>query len=283
MSTRPYNFKQLDYLHNRRLVLIQKSQRPFRNRLQVIGNEAVDDFILTYHEETRLPSLPRYSSAYLLGEVQALNQAETSRQFSRILERGVLRKDTVNRLQARMTANNVATVLTNVEVERIQKNVLWTERVMQQADINIEKYSMLANKLEPTASRKAMIEKCLENGTSVTGREYTYKEMKNVHKGLAKYQTNKLDLEAARMENWQAIRDGNEPYVTSKTWIWSTLENTRHENMDNQTVPLDSKFEVLNEVTGEVDYLMFPGDIENENHNCSNTCNCMCSYTTNKE
>lgn len=65
MTTRPYNFKQLDYLHNRRLVLIQKSQRPFRNRLQVIGNEAVDDFILTYHEETRLPSLPKYSSAYL--------------------------------------------------------------------------------------------------------------------------------------------------------------------------------------------------------------------------
>ena len=104
MSTRPYNFKQLDYLHNRRLVLIQKSQRPFRNRLQVIGNEAVDDFILSYHEETRLPSLPRYSSAYLLGEVQALNQAETSRQFSRILERGVLRKDTVNRFLDAMPA-----------------------------------------------------------------------------------------------------------------------------------------------------------------------------------
>ena len=283
MTTRPYNFKQLDYLNNRRLTLIQKSQRPFRNRLQVVANEAVDDFVLTYYDETRLPTLPRYSASYLMQEIQALNQAETNRQFSRILDRGILRKDTVNRLQARMTANQVATILTDVEVERIQKNVLWTERVMQQADINIEKYSKLASKLEPTASRKAMIEKCLENGTSITGRQYTYKELRNVHKGLAKYQTNKLDLEASRMENWQAIRDGQEPYITSKTWIWSTLENTRHENMDNQTVPLDSKFEVLNEVTGEVDYLMFPGDIENENHNCSNTCNCMCSYTTNKE
>ena len=283
MTTRPYNFKQLDYLNNRRLTLIQKAQRPFRNRLQVVANEAVDDFILTYYDETRLPTLPRYSAGYLMQEVQALNQAETNKQFSRILDRGILRKDTVNRLQARMTANQVATILTDVEVERIQKNVLWTERVMQQADINIEKYSKLASKLEPTASRKAMIEKCLENGTSVTGRQYTYKELRNVHKGLAKYQTNKLDLEASRMKNWQAIRDGQEPYITSKTWIWSTLENTRHENMDNQTVPLDSKFEVLNEVTGEVDYLMFPGDIENENHNCSNTCNCMCSYTTNKE
>lgn len=283
MTTRPYNFKQLDYLNNRRLTLIQKAQRPFRNRLQVVANEAVDDFILTYYDETRLPTLPRYSAGYLMQEIQSLNQAETNKQFSRILDRGILRKDTVNRLQARMTANQVATILTDVEVERIQKNVLWTERVMQQADINIEKYSKLASKLEPTASRKAMIEKCLENGTSVTGRQYTYKELRNVHKGLAKYQTNKLDLEASRMENWQAIRDGQEPYITSKTWIWSTLENTRHENMDNQTVPLDSKFEVLNEVTGEVDYLMFPGDIENENHNCSNTCNCMCSYTTNKE
>ena len=283
MSTRPYDFKRLDYLNNRRLTLIQKSQRPFRNRLQVIANEAVDDFILTYHDETRLPGLRKYSPSYLMSEIQSLNQLETSRQFARVLDRGILRKDTVNRLQARMTTNHVATILTNVEVERIQKNVLWVERVMEQADVNLDKYALIAERIEPTASRKLMIEKCLENGTSVTGRQYTYKELENVHKGLSKYQTNKLDLEAARMENWQAIRDGHEPYKTTKTWIWSTLENTRHENMDNQTVPLDSKFEVLNEVTGEVDYLMFPGDIENENHNCSNTCNCMCSYTTNKE
>ena len=234
MSTRPYNFKQLDYLHNRRLVLIQKSQRPFRNRLQVIGNEAVDDFILSYHEETRLPSLPRYSSAYLLGEVQALNQAETSRQFSRILERGVLRKDTVNRLQARMTANNVATVLTNVEVERIQKNVLWTERVMQQADINIEKYSMLANKLEPTASRKAMIEKCLENGTSVTGRQYTYKEMKNVHKGLSKI------LEVVNLEDYDFT-------VNQDIWDYRQVQGLYELSDPTSQEELDRIEEALNE------------------------------------
>ena len=66
---------------------------------------------------------------------------------------------------------------------------------------------------------------------------------------------------------------------TQKIWIWSRLENTRHSEMDNQTVNINGKFEVLNEVTGDLDFLLFPGDIDNDDHNCSNICNCKCTIT----
>ena len=97
--------------------------------------------------------------------------------------------------------------------------------------------------------------------------------MRNVSRDLERYKTNSLDLETLNMENSQAIRDGGDMIHTSKTWIWSRLENTRHFEMDNQTVNLNGKFEVLNEQTGDLDFLLFPGDIDNDDHNCSNICN----------
>ena len=49
----------------------------------------------------------------------------TAQLVARLLDKSILRKDTVNKIAANMHANKVATLLTDVEVERIQKNVLW--------------------------------------------------------------------------------------------------------------------------------------------------------------
>lgn len=63
------------------------------------------------------------------------------------------------------------------------------------------------------------------------------------------------------------------PNIQSKMWIWSEAENTRHSNMDGDTVPFDDKFEVVNEVTGEVDYMLYPHDPEGS---AGNVVNCLC-------
>lgn len=73
--------------------------------------------------------------------------------------------------------------------------------------------------------------------------------------------------------------NGNQLYTT-KTWIWSGMDNTRHSGMDNTTVPIDEAFVVINENTGDVDYLMYPCD---ENGSPSNTYNCMCEMTYGNE
>ena len=278
-NKRILKFNSFEYLNNRRLVLIQKSKRPLQLRLQRINNEVIDDFVLSYSIESRESNIR--PEAYIK-QVQDLNQRNTSQHFARVLDNSLLRKDSVNKTLANIHSAKVSSAISKVEIERIEKNLQWTREVLANADIQIETYTKLAEKLSPTSSRKLMIEKSLETGTSVTGREYSYKELKNVSKDLEKYKTNSLDLEARRLENRQAIRDGLQPLYTTKSWVWSAKEKTRHESMDGQTVPLDSKFEVLNETTGEVDYLLFPGDFENENHNCSNTCNCACSYIINR-
>lgn len=70
------------------------------------------------------------------------------------------------------------------------------------------------------------------------------------------------------------LEDGNgNRLYTTKTWIWSGAEHTRHSGMDNTTIPIEEEFVVVNEVTGDVDYLMYPCD---ENGSPSNTYNCLC-------
>lgn len=278
-NKRILKFNSLDYLNNRRLVLIQKSKRPLQLRLQRINNEVIDDFVLSYSIESRESNI---RPEVYIKQVQDLNQMNTSQHFARVLDNSLVKTNGINKTLARLHSAKVSSAISKVEIERIEKNLEWTREVLANADLQIETYTKLADKLSPTSSRKLMIEKSLETGTSVTGREYSYKELKNVSKDLEKYKTNSLDLEARRLENRQAILDGLQPLYTTKSWVWSAKEKTRHESMDGQTVPLDSKFEVLNETTGEVDYLLFPGDFENENHNCSNTCNCACSYIINR-
>ena len=77
------------------------------------------------------------------------------------------------------------------------------------------------------------------------------------------------------------LEDGNgNKLYTTKTWIWSGAEKTRHSGMDDTTIPINEKFVVINEVTGDVDYLMYPCD---ESGSPSNTYNCLCEITYGNE
>lgn len=274
---RPVDFAKLDYYNTQRIIRIQKSRRPLQQRLRRIANEVIDDYVFTYHTDISDTVIDKTNPNYFRDKILSLNVSDTNKAFARILQKSSLRKDTVNKIAANMHAHKVATILTDKEVERIQKNVLWADNVIRNSEFQVDTYKQLVEKLKPTSSRKLILEKSIQEGTSPRGREYTYKELDRVSRDLEKYKTNSLDLEKLNMENSQSIRDGGDMIHTTKTWIWSRLENTRHMGMDNQTVNLNGKFEVLNEVTGDLDFLLFPGDIDNDDHNCSNICNCQCS------
>lgn len=274
---RPVNFEAFDYYNNQRLISIQKSRKPLQQRLQRIANEIIDDFVFNYHSNVSDSIINKSKPEYYRNKILNLNVADTKLAFSRLLQKSSLRNDTVNKIAANMHVNKVATMLTNAEVERIQKNILWADHIISNSEFQVDTYQRLVEKMRPTSSRKLMLEKSIQEGISPRGREYTYKELKNVSRDLEKYKTNSLDLEKLNMENGQAIRDGGDMIHTSKTWVWSSLENTRHSQMDNQTVNINGKFEVFNEVTGDLDFLLFPGDIDNDDNNCSNICGCKCS------
>lgn len=85
----------------------------------------------------------------------------------------------------------------------------------------------------------------------------------------------------ADFEYNSSLTDNNGDILyTMKTWIWSGLENTRHMGMDSTTIPIDEAFVVINEVTGDEDFMMYPRD---DSGSPSNTYNCECEVTYGNE
>lgn len=276
------HFAKLDYLNNKKLSILKRAGTPLQRRLQIINNKAIDRRVLELSGEPVTDEIiPSYSPTKLVPEVYAANRLATDKMIRQALRNSIVSENQINRVLAYQAGQTVNNKLTSIEVERISKNLQYVEATLKEAEIEIGAYRNLIEKLPATVSRQDVLEKALSKGSNYKGREYSYKELNNLSRDLEKYKTHALEYETGRLENIQADREGFDRVNTTKTWVWSTLENTRHEGMDGETVDFASKFEVVNEQTGDVDYLRFPGDIENDNNNCSNICNCQCTWIIN--
>lgn len=296
--THKHNLK--NYLANKRVAVIQKAHHTIHMKVHLTNNRLVDKKILEWNDEYPSELYDPYSPAVIAGEIEGYNKIATSQDLQRILKHSLVTRNPQTQMEALKVINSVTGDISTIEAERVVKNLNYVENVLTNANVDISKYEALVEKLPQSTSRKEVLERCimkgnelpanrsqaflesaLERGHNYKGRQYTYRELNQLSRDLERYKTNRLDYETAIMENRQANREGFEKVNETKTWIWSTLERTRHEEMDGETIPLTEKFEVENSQTGDIDYLLFPGDVANDHNNCSNICNCQCSYEIN--
>ena len=291
-----------NYLANQRIAVIQKASRKTHLAIQFINNRLIDKLILEWDDEYSQDIYNPFEEKNIYAEILPYNLRASQKDIYRILQHSVVTRNSQTEVEAAKVIRTVGEDLTKLEAERVIKNLDFVENALRNADLDIKKYEAIIDKLPSQTSRKSVIEKCiktgeeleptkrqrfleraLERGSNYKGREYTYRELDQLSRDLERYKANRLDYETAIMENKQADREGYDKINETKTWIWSQLDKTRHSGMDGETVPLTSPFEVVNEVTGDVDYLLFPGDVSNDHNNCSNICNCQCSYEINQQ
>ena len=264
-------------------------------RSQFINNELVDRIVRGFDTG----NVDEITEKEIYDRIFPLTMKATAKDLERLLSHSLVQKSFENKVNAKTVLNQVTDSLTKLEVERTIKNLNYIENVLNSTRVDIDRYKNMIEKLPYQTSRKQVIERCIVNDLELPSSErqswlernlqrgyshnkqYTYKELNQLSRDLERYKSNRLDYETAIMENKQADREGYDNPNTTKSWIWSTLENTRHEELDGETIPLTGKFEVVNSQTGDVDFLRFPGDVENDHNNCSNICNCACSYEIN--
>ena len=277
------NFQKKDYLHQKRIQIIKEAHLPLQIKIQRINNKAIDEKILYDYGVTDIDNYgtPYYKEEVLMAEIGSANLIATYNDMSRLLDRSIVTQNNITRMEQYNASKQISDKITKVEVERINKNLKYVEQTLKEAELNIDKYKTLIEKLPSQVSRQELLERATIEGKNYMGREYSYKELRNLSRDLERYKTANMDYQVGMIENQQANREGLPTPNNSKTWIWSTLEDTRHSKMEGQTVRFGEKFEVVNERNGITDYLRFPADIENDNHNCSNICNCACSYEIN--
>ena len=270
---------QLAYLKQKQTHTILKAKRPLFVKIQMIYNKAVDEKVLTYYDDVdtlREGGVPAYNEAVLTTEIGNLNRIATLQDYQRLMNHSLIDPDNITKMMMRGKAKTVADNVTKLEVERSLKNLDYIEQTLKKVELRTNVYKELIDKLPRSVSRVDILQRASDDGVMFDGRKV--KDPSRLAEELQRYQKHKGEFDQALMENDQAQREGNKPLKSKKVWAWTPNERTRHQDMDWQTVDLDAKFTVVNDVTGDTDYLLFPRDIENDTNNCSNTCNCLCEY-----
>ncbi|MDR3063821.1 MAG: hypothetical protein LBU40_06780 [Methanobrevibacter sp.] len=263
-----------------------KAKKPLSNLLQIYLNKLVDKKVNQAYD-TRLEEYGGYDSfskTNIFNTIFNFNNASTQRDFQKILSSPYTSNDAIFKQTVRINAENTAKIVSEAEVERVLKNLEYVEKTLQQAKVDIKEYNRLADSLEKTTSRHGILEKALEEGEMFTGRELSYRELDQLSRNLESYKLKKVDYDEACAINEEARANGLPDVYTHKKWLWSQLENTRHQGMDGEVVEFYDLFEVVNEVSGSEDRLLFPGDLENY-YNPDQIINCQCDveYLTSEE
>lgn len=180
-----------------------------------------------------------------------------------------------NKIWLQGTAQEISQMIGAEYTTRIGQNIEAIQKILQETEVNITQYERMAAQF-PSADRLKVVEKCMERGENWKGHTYSYRELDNMNRGMTRYIDNRTLQDKYELQYDQAIENGEEPPRQEKSWIWSHLEKTRHSGMDGETVPIKDPFTVINELNGDTDELMFPGDFNNDTNNCSNICNCQC-------
>ena len=166
-----------------------------------------------------------------------------------------LMKQIVNIYKVKMKENisNSVNRLNELNIDKVMYNKLRTDGATITEALSVSDKNMLGN-YAPCSEK--LLEQSLKN------QQRSIENRADYH-----YNSNLLD------------GNGDKVY-THKTWVWSGAENTRHSGMDNVTIPIDEPFVVVNEVSGDIDYLMYPCD---DNGSPSNTYNCLCDIVYSNE
>gem|GEM_PF-2766333 len=251
-------------LQNR--IRIWNNWKPLTDKLLRYNKKVVDNVVIN-KADINLETVNNH--------IETLFEPAVLKTYQTILKSPMIPSTATNKIWLEGQAKEITQMLGVEYTDRIGKNIEAVQNILKETNVNISKYEQMTTQF-PQADRLKIVEKCMERGENWKGHTYSYKELDRMNQGMTKYIDNRAQQDKFELNYEDALTNGTDPAKTQKAWVWSGLENTRHSEMDAQTVDLKDLFEVTNEITGDVDQLRFPGDYNNDTNNCSNICNCQC-------
>lgn len=246
----------------------KKGNQAIANKIQIFANAEINKVVenkagkLAYHEGKA------YNNPNTLTELININKPKIDKEYSKLINSPKTSDTFHHQIKVQNRANDQAKKISQAQYEQIQKNIKAVEQVIDKYGIKLEKYRELNEKYPKTISRKGIITESIENKNYITslGKNIVphldgYRELSPLTEHLHRQAQNQASEELARAENEEAIANGQDPPNDEKKWIWTGAGvTTRHQSNDGQIVPIDEPFIIVNDVTGEVDEMMYPLD-----------------------
>ena len=249
--------------------------------IQVYNNNIIDKFIEDYLNDE---NVAKPTQAMLYGDLYVLNKPYVYEQYNRIIN-SKYTSDLA--LQQMLVKNKAEAQLNNIvetELERITKNLDYTEKVLGEHELNLKEYQKIAKRENKTANRKNIMERSVKDldfirsqfGVNIPSNVFTYRDLDTTAEALNRQTQMNATWEEYDAINQEARLQGLPDVYTKKQWIWTNQgQTTRHRSNDGQIVDFYDYFQCIHDVTGEVEPLMYPSD---PNGSFQNTWICYCQF-----
>ena len=247
--------------------------------IQVYNNRVIDKFIEDYDNDE---PLARPSQADLYANLWILNKPHVNKQYNRIINSKYTSNNALFEMLMRDKANARLNTVVEAELERINKNLDYAEKVLGTYELNFKEYQKIAKREKEIANRKNIMDRCVKDidalrsqlGINIVTNVFSYRDLENTAEALNRQTQMNANWDECEAINQQTRDNGLDDVYTQKEWIWTGEGmTTRHESNDGQIVDFNTTFTIVNDATGDVDELMYPCD---PNGSFSNTGICYC-------
>lgn len=243
--------------------------------VDIYVNSWIDDYIMTHNDEKGSSWSQQQT---LANGLMQLNKDVVYKNYAKIMNSRYVDNNAIEKLILKNQANEEALLITNKQLERINKNIKAIDDVMNRYEVKIDKYKKLSEKYPKRMSRKGIITESIDNlnimrtaGMNIRPNVFGYKELSHLTESLYRQ---------SEMQSKYEYSLKNDEYK-SKIWVWTgSGKTTRHQSNDGKTVGVDDLFEIVNDATGDVDMMRFPMD---PNASFSNAGICYCEMEFSKE
>ena len=247
-------------------------------KIQFYNNGLIDDYVATYDDHPHKPS-----HAELWAGIQVIMKPYVYKNYQRIINSPYTSNANFDKLLVRHAANNDLNEISEKLVERVSKNLDYVEQVMRSYEVTTAEYQKFvdAQRNRSLASRQQILKDLAYQSNQLLVNEglnipsaYSYRNPDILAESLNRQSQMKSNRELHLAENEQSQSEGNGEKYTGHRWIWTGIGmTTRHASNHLQERKIDEPFVILNDVTMDIDELMYPCDPAGDP---SNTYICYC-------
>ena len=262
--------------------LIEKRQnRLSAYYIQVYNNNIIDKYIEDYLNDE---NVARPTQAMLFADLYVLNKPQVYEQYNRIVNSKYTSDLAINEMLIKNKAEARLNTVVESELERISKNLDYTEKVLGTHELNLKEYQKVVKRENKTANRKNIMERSVNDldfmrnqfGVNIPSNVFSYRDLDITAEALNRQTQMNATWEEYDAINQEAEIQGLPEVYTQKEWIWTNEgQTTRHSSNDGQVVDFYDYFQCMHDVTGEVEPLMYPSD---PNGSFENTWICYCQF-----
>lgn len=255
--------------------LIEKRQnQQSAYNIQIYNNNIIDKFVEDFYND-EYNAKP--SQAILYSDLWVLNKPIVYKQYNKIINSKYTSNESLFNMLIRNKADSRLTTIVENELERIVKNLDYTEQLLREHELNLKEYQKIAKREKAIANRKNILGKCIKNvdmirsefGVNIVPNTFSYKNLDVMSEALNRQTQTSTDWEKCDAINQQCRLDGKDDFYTQKEWVWTGKgKTTRHVGNDGQIVGFYDYFECVHDVTGKVDLIMYPCDPNGSPENC---------------